>query len=288
MNETQKALLEKGVVVLPDVIEHDTYLYVLEALIERPERVVMYCAGNGGSARDALAIVDLVQQHGHVVGMLMGFALSANSVIWASCIKRYVSPNGGIGVHRIASRQSDSLIDIAKVNLIAEEYTYIEARMIEIYAAASRLHERTWHGILQEAGSDWYRWFGAAKLVGEMGMAQDISEYFIAYGLTPYNFAKPANDEGSENGKGQEKLLNDVKISRLKLFGYWLDWPDLVTLGDQSSRQHIRVMRRSQLTDNSGEIEQVGQANTEDDAWVCAWNHAIENQFITDNKASQG
>lgn len=69
----------------------------------RPDKEIrMYCRGNGGSCRTAFAIIDIIQQHGNVVGLLTSEANSNHGVVFAGCPRRYVYPRALLGLHRTA------------------------------------------------------------------------------------------------------------------------------------------------------------------------------------------
>lgn len=174
MNEMQARLLAQGIVVLPEEIEHSTYEYVLEALLERPNKqVVMYCKGDGGDSRSAMAMVDLIGLHGDVVGLLVGEANSSHATIWASCQTRYVSAHGGIGLHKVAWSNFSGRADSHNLKLVAQEFDTTEAKTAAILAKASNRDADWWLKTIQETGSSGIRQFDAARLI-EMEMARPI------------------------------------------------------------------------------------------------------------------
>ena len=131
MDERDLKLLKKrGIVVLPQEIEHDTYRMLLEALIIAKDRQVkLFCRGDGGCSRTALAMVDLIQHHGDVIGLLPGEANSSHVTIWAGCKERYVYPNGLIGLHKVAWAESSFHADSRSARLISDEFERAERRM---------------------------------------------------------------------------------------------------------------------------------------------------------------
>lgn len=176
MNESQQKLLERGVVVLPDEITHEAYRYVLEALVLRPERVVLYCAGDGGDTGCALAMVDLIRQHGQVDGMLAGHAASNHVVVWAACAARYVFPYGRIGVHKLAWSSLDGRTDSETLRLWARAFDTSEASIAQVLAEAGERDTDWWLRTIQQAGSGGLIEFDAAWLVAH-GLARPVAEW---------------------------------------------------------------------------------------------------------------
>ncbi|MBZ0295891.1 MAG: ATP-dependent Clp protease proteolytic subunit [Anaerolineae bacterium] len=300
MDENQRKLLEeKHTIILPDDIDHDTYQFMLEALMEHPGRVKLYCNGDGGSARDALAIVDLIQQHGDVVGLLVGMAVSSHVTVWASCKTRYISPNGGIGVHRVASRQTDSLLDAHRAQLIAEEYGYIEDRVARIYSAASCLNTEKWVGILNQAGSDWYAWYGADYLINVLEMARPLSEFVDGYKaargvLAPGKARLVSGGELAPEmysvGDGvvrpdprvqwhpfEKRLITDEQIELLQRLGYRVR-----DTGDQATvvGRYFDTERLINGDSDNGAIIPIAHSHIATDAWVKAWQHALDQGLV--------
>ena len=182
MDETQEKLLrERGVIVLPQDIEHATYVDVLSLLLlaetewaDKPIR--LYCAGDGGSAPAAISIVDLVQQHGNVIGMLAGEATSSHVTVFAGCPERYVYPNASIGVHRLAWPDVGTRQDRVSLDNRAAELQIGEAKVASILAKASCKDEDWWLSEMRSAGSDGVRIFTTTDIIS-LGLAQHVSEY---------------------------------------------------------------------------------------------------------------
>ncbi len=177
-NEAADYLLEKhGIISLPYDIDHAGYEMVLYALTKgrdlHPEKALrLFCRGNGGFTYDALAMVDLIKQDGNVDGMLAGAAASMSAVVWASCARRFVYPNGRIGIHPVSAGHTDGDRRIFLAEM--EELEALDSRIIQILADASS--ERTynwWHSRLYEPGD--LKWLLADELMG-IGMAKPISE----------------------------------------------------------------------------------------------------------------
>lgn len=176
MDETRQKLLDRGVMVLDAVIDHETYEAVLEGLFMRPEQdVVLYCAGEGGMARMALAIADLVQQHGMVIGMLPGPAMSCHATIWAACGTRYVFPHGRIGVHNVCWTTQRTL-DAQSLDVLAKEFEGLNQETARILAAAAKADVAHWRAAMQAAGSHGFTVCTAADLIA-MDMAEPVSKF---------------------------------------------------------------------------------------------------------------
>lgn len=176
MNETQEKLLGRGVMALGSEIGHDTYRYVLEALLMHPGPVQIYCAGDGGDSGCALAIADLIGQHGQVTGMLPGHAMSNHVTVWASCQNRYVFPYGRIGVHKVAWDGMNSRTDQQSLARWAKAFDDIERDIAAILAGASDQDVTWWLQRMQQAGSGGIVEFNARTLIA-MGMARPAKEY---------------------------------------------------------------------------------------------------------------
>ncbi|MBZ0291407.1 MAG: ATP-dependent Clp protease proteolytic subunit [Anaerolineae bacterium] len=176
MNETQTKLLEQGVIILPEEIEHSTYEYVLEALLAHPGRVKLYCRGNGGDSASALAMVDLIQAHGNVIGMLPGEAASSHVTVWAGCHERYIYPNALIGVHMVSWQSLSTRQDSLSLRQSMMDFEGIERRVAEVLAGASNKDAYWWLKIIQKTGSGGLTMFDA-KVIVDLEMAKPISEY---------------------------------------------------------------------------------------------------------------
>lgn len=175
MKETQSELLKRGVIVLPEVLEHTVYeLFVQALVVERPaDEVRVYCRGDGGSSRTAFAVVDLILQHGNVTGVLFGEANSSHVPIWAACQRRYVSRHGAIGLHKV-SWDGTRQIDSQYARLLADEFDHTEACVAELLASISNEAPPYWLGIIQDAGSSGVRMIYANELLAR-GMAQPLT-----------------------------------------------------------------------------------------------------------------
>lgn len=203
MDELRTKLLARGIVVLPENIDHAAYEYVLEAVLEQPESLVMYCAGQGGSSGDAMAIVDLIAGHGNVTGVLIGEANSMHSVIWAACKRRFVSPNAIIGVHKVAISSHDHVLDSKTAGLIFREYDQTEKAMAGIYAGASDKDQAWWYQTLQDTGAVGVHVMTAAALIA-LGMARPINEWRGKLDIR----VKEAIDEDGEETQNASSLYS--------------------------------------------------------------------------------
>ena len=203
MNETQEKLItERGVIILPEDMGHEAYELVLECLLRAEDSwhdtIRLFCRGDGGCARSALAIVDLVREHGNVAGMLAGEAHSSHAIIWAGCPQRYVYPMGAIGLHRVAVNGLSSRQDAVSLKAFAEEYAATDRRMVKVLNEACPFHGPFWINLLEETGSGGVKMFSAADLIS-MEMAKPVSEYksrLIESTLSQATPAKEADEAG--------------------------------------------------------------------------------------------
>lgn len=175
MNDDQKRLLERGVIVLPQYIDHDTYALLVEALVvERPgDPVQLYCRGDGGSANTALALMDLIEAHGSVTGVLHGAALSAHGMVWAACQQRYVAPRGSLGIHKV---RFDDLggVDSTHAELIIAEQRAIEWAGAALLGRISSTPAQRWYTLMQQIGSLGCKLLPAETLI-RLGMAHPLT-----------------------------------------------------------------------------------------------------------------
>ena len=182
INETQeKMLTERGVIVLPADISHETYQNLLALLMlaetmwaDKPIR--LFCAGYGGDAVAAMAIADLVQANERVVGILAGVAESSHVTIFAACPKRYVYPHAQIGIHRISYAQISSRQDAQSVQNRVEHLQQLEGEVAKILADASCHDASWWLEQIIAIGSDACDYFHSQWILANE-MALPISEY---------------------------------------------------------------------------------------------------------------
>lgn len=180
MDDQQKTLLnDHGVVVLPEELDHDAFVLVLTACLMRPDQEIrLYCRGNGGSCRSAFAIIDIIQDHGNVVGLLTSEANSNHGVIFAGCPRRYVYPRGMLGLHRTAL---DAMyhVDMPYAKNRFQELEVGDRANAKIFAAAcsdqAQWGEDFWYSQLDQQGSKGLVQFDADFLI-RCGMARPIRE----------------------------------------------------------------------------------------------------------------
>lgn len=175
MNDTQKKFLERGMMVLPEVIDHATYETVLEALlIERPtDEVRLYCKGDGGDSRAMAAIIDAIETHGNVTGVLLGEAISSHATIFAACPRRYVAPRGAIGLHKVSSYVNVP-IDSTYARLLAAQQQFSDDIAAELYARIGGQTVSWWRDQLNDTGCNGVKLMDARQLIA-WGMAQPLS-----------------------------------------------------------------------------------------------------------------
>lgn len=213
--------IDRGILILPDEVTHDTYRWLAEILLMKADqRIVLYCAGDGGSVRPGLAIVDLIYQHGHVVGMLPGWALSVHGWIWAACQERYVYPHGGIGVHKVGYSELNRGLDSKSAGQLVGELEQYERYISGIFAGASRASAAWWFEQIQKAGREEYDTYPAARLFG-LDMARPAREFVM---LGTQRVTQERGLFVENNGrveKGDDELphripwLSSVRIRRL-------------------------------------------------------------------------
>lgn len=190
--------LELGI-ILPSDINYNSYFEMLWALKYAEsvklgdsdlskEEIKLYCNGDGGQARDALAIVDIIQSlFAPVSGIIVGEACSANSVIWAACSKRFVSKRASIGIHKISYQFKGQTDDTGwntyqekDIDLMKRKYKEGDQIVASIYADACKQNpvndnrvfatQEWWLDEMAKGGQQLWR-ISAYKLV-DMGMAE--------------------------------------------------------------------------------------------------------------------
>lgn len=178
MDEKTRELLDKhGTLILPEVIDHDSYTLLLEALLHVANKsLVLHCRGDGGGSRAARAMVDLIRQHGNVTGLLAGEANSSHAVIWSACQQRYVYPYGAMGVHMVAFDSITTRVDSQVLSQIAADYARMDMENAHIFAEASNHSPEWWYEVIQKAGSGGLTMFTAQQLL-LMDMARPIAAY---------------------------------------------------------------------------------------------------------------
>lgn len=178
-DDERKLLTEYGVLILPEELEHDVFALVLTACLMRPDKVIyMHCRGNGGDSRASYAIIDVIQQHGNVVGLLASEANSNHGVIFAGYPRRYVYPRAQLGLHRTAMNELNH-VDAPYAKNRYHEFEASDRANAKIYAAACQDQtlwgESFWYQHLDRQGSHGVVQFDAAFMI-TCGMAKPISE----------------------------------------------------------------------------------------------------------------
>lgn len=169
-------------VIVPETIEYDFYKQVLEVMIERQwarsvnvedtlPPLYFYFRSNGGSSRDAMAVVNLIQADGNVHGVIVGDTISCAATIWASCQQRSVIGDSvaRIGIHPVSWDGIEGIFDAKRLAVKADEFEWIDRRQIEIYTKASNRPVSWWRDLYQDAGK--LSWLSADTLI-DIGMAQ--------------------------------------------------------------------------------------------------------------------
>lgn len=179
--QVEKLVKSRGIIVLPEEIDHDTYAMLLEGLViarvERPRQpVILYCRGDGGCSRSALAMVDLIREHGNVIGMLPGEANSSHVTVWAGCTERYVYPHAAIGLHKVAYYEMNSRMDSKSAQLIGREFEQTERKVATLLAEISNKDADHWFDVMQTTGSSGVTQFDAEEIIA-MEMAKPIDTF---------------------------------------------------------------------------------------------------------------
>lgn len=175
--ELVESLAENAIYALPEYMEYDTYVGVLdflETLHDQP--VTIYCAGNGGSIDHSFAVVDLIRKHGNVTTVLAGAAYSANSSVFCAGATRLVSEHAYLAVHRpyvtLEGGNATLLLSHAR-NL--ERSTEAMAR---IYARAAKpvYDVQWWVRKMNNVKEGHFTRLRADRMI-EMGMAQPLYDW---------------------------------------------------------------------------------------------------------------
>lgn len=180
MDDQQKALLnDHGVLILPDDIDHAVFVLVVTACLMRHDQPIkMYCCGDGGEAPTARRIVDVIAQHGRVIGLLPGDANSAHGVIFAGCSERYVYSGAGLGVHRVA-RGGINGLDAMHAQAQYDEMDGLDRAAAKTLAAAcndqKKYGESYWYRAIDRQGRNGVKRFDADFMI-KCGIARPISE----------------------------------------------------------------------------------------------------------------
>lgn len=173
-DQDKELLIEHHSLSLPESIEQETYLDFLYALkkfraANPTEELHLYCRSGGGDTRSAMAMVDLIQSDGKVVGHLVGDVCSSAAAIWAACPKRIVYPNGMLFVHPVSWNDIVGVVDASRLWSMWQEFNETDWKYCNIYASASNKDKVWWHNQLNPAGDG--SWFDAKTLI-EMEMGQ--------------------------------------------------------------------------------------------------------------------
>jgi len=156
-----------GVVWLAEAIDEETLMRVTTQLLYLrkidKEPIRLYVRSDGGDSRCGLALANMIQLVGNVHGIMIGDTASSAATVWAACSKRFVFKNVRMGIHPVQWRESDAKYDGAKLSKLAGEFTRIDERQCEVYAAASNKELSWWWDRYTQAGD--VKWLDAAELV---------------------------------------------------------------------------------------------------------------------------
>lgn len=194
LKETQPLLESDGIIIMPAEVDDDSYFAISTSLrIARrlfPDRPIeLRCHGFGGDAGAGFALIDLIKEDGNVDGILLGFAASAHSLIWAACQRRYVYPNAVIGVHQAHDWQSQPMFE-QTYHMELMKIGWYNKHSASVYAEASNKPQSWWLEKLKgELSVDV---FDYEALTGDLGMAEGIHTRPPRAKPVPYYGTKPA------------------------------------------------------------------------------------------------
>jgi ATP-dependent protease ClpP protease subunit len=165
MNELAWNLLKnRGVLILPEEIDHETYQMVVSAVLERPKDTIhLYCRGDGGYTRDTFSIIDLIQAHGKFVGILPGVAASSHAIIFAACASRIIYDYSNIGFHRVVT-SNIPYVDAPAMQQMGEYNEWADRNSAKILAAATNEDVDYWMEKIASATLGLY-WMDAAEII---------------------------------------------------------------------------------------------------------------------------
>jgi ATP-dependent protease ClpP protease subunit len=134
----------------------------------------MYFRCDGGDSRTGLAIANIVKDIGRVCGVLVGDTGSSAATIWAACEHRWVYANARLGIHPVTWQENYSKYDASKLRNLQGEFTKIDERQCEIYAAASHKSFEWWWERYNQTGD--VKWLDARELIC-IGMAEKAEDW---------------------------------------------------------------------------------------------------------------
>lgn len=162
IHETEEIRL----MIMPDVIEHETYQDVAKSLrLWGNTQVTLLCAGSGGSSRAAIAIADAIDSHGQVIGVLHGWAMSSHGYVFAACQKRYIGRNAVIGLHNPAFHGYEGPMHPGDLERLRVELDLITVQAAKLLAQASNQPVENWMDIFNATGSNSYKLLDAQAII---------------------------------------------------------------------------------------------------------------------------
>lgn len=175
--------LADNIVTLPEYIDFDSYRETVKALSEAlasdsSAPVYLLCQGNGGDVKYAFALCEMVARSPRVVGVLLGYAGSGNSGVWAACQTRLYGDYGHLLIHGAQNEGGGAVTDL-RLDLAITEY---QSRAVaSIYARASNKDLDYWLAYLEKARQS------AVLLTPD-----DLAKYQMGVRLEIDIFANPA------------------------------------------------------------------------------------------------
>lgn len=177
MDDLQRALLDRRrAILLPETIDHSAYetlFYMLSyAADTMPDaRITLMCKGDGGDVWSAPAIIQAIQSHGLVDGVLNGPVMSVHATIWAGCARRYTTAQGALGIHPCSRGELTGYYTADALAAMAREMHEVDRRTLELFASLCKppYDHKWWHSRYHGASRGLFMIY-AAELV-EMDMA---------------------------------------------------------------------------------------------------------------------
>lgn len=134
----------------------------------------LYIRSDGGDSLTGLAIANIIKADSCVYGWMIGDTGSTAATIWASCHRRLVYANARMGIHPVTWQENYAKYDAGKLRTLQGQFTKIDERQCEIYAAASNKSFEWWWERYNQAGD--VKWLDARELIC-IEMAQKAEDW---------------------------------------------------------------------------------------------------------------
>ncbi len=174
--------LGTNIVTLPQYIDFESYTKTMTALVEalaehETNPVYLLCNGDGGEVIYGLTLCELVSRCPRIVGVLTGYAGSANSGIWAACPTRLYGDYGHLLIHGVQNSNAGGAASDLRLDLSITDYQTLA--IATLYARASNKDVEFWLAQLDHARQ-------SAVLL----TAEDLAKYQFGEHLNIDIFAK--------------------------------------------------------------------------------------------------